>query len=152
MDPNAGLSGIIPDRSPDSFAIRLLLFSVAFVWFFVGLGIALGQSASEGSIIGAWHLSIPEWFRVTQWWIGAVLILHVVFLKPHPVLNAVAVAVLMMGPTTRVLSYLSAWVQYLVPGGNPGEERGWYWATMESGGMLLVVVVALFLRTGDPKP
>ena len=151
MDPT-GYSGILPDHSPDSFAIRLLLFSTAFVWFAMGLGIALGQSASEGSVMGAWHLSVPVWIRVSQWWIAVVLTLGVVFLRSHPALNAAAVAMLMLGPAIRVSSYLSAWVQHVLPGGDPGTENGWYWATLHIGMMLLVVVVALFLRTGEPKP
>lgn len=125
--------------------IRPLLLSVCMAsWTMIGLGILLGVALDSPQ---AWHADFPLPIRVAEWWLAAVLATSTMLTGRHRFATIVA---LMIGPAIRFMSYMSSWAEYLLPGGEEGNSGAWYLAVVNLPTMIVVVVVALVLRT-PPK-
>lgn len=89
---------------------------IGLVWVVIGIGIP-----EQPIVHGAWHMEIPVYIRA-GWWIFAGLMsiasAWLRYLRPW------TMAILVIMPGLNFFSYMTAWVLYLVDGGNPGYSRG----------------------------
>ncbi len=112
---------------------RALLILAAF-WALNALAIALGIGQD-----GPWpHLMIPAWIREAGW-LGSALFAAFSAFRTRA---RWAFGALFFMPAMQVGSFASAWVTWLILGGDNGDPRGWYRALLFVGMILAVWVLA----------
>lgn len=119
---------------PDRKGRGLTLMGV--IWILVGLSVP-----EQPPIDSAFHQLAPDWLLVCAWVVPGVLAIAAAWLKK---LRPWAMALLTVMPGVRTISYVTAWVVYLVPGGSPGYDRGWIAAITQ-----IIMIAFVFYVASD---
>ncbi len=108
----------------------------AGIWCLLGAGIWLGLAPDRP---GAFHTLLPLWLRVAMWVVPAVLAATVAASERW---SPYGLALLTIGPTVHLVSYLWAWLMDLIPGPPPGDSGGWYRAGIYAALLALVILLS----------
>lgn len=101
----------------DRKALGIVLLGVT--WISVSIGVL---DERHGNL---WHQLISDDIRQLLWWgAGGLAIISAWSIRVRPW----AMAMLVIAPGLRMFSYISAWIVYLIPDGNPGYSLGWAFA------------------------
>jgi len=119
---------------PDRKGRGLVLMSI--VWLLIGTSVQ-----EQPPVNGAFHQYIPTWVAATGWLAAASIAFVAAWVK-H--LRPWAMALLTVMPGIRLMSYITAWVVSLVPGGAPGYPRGWIAAITQ-----VVMIAFVFYVAAD---
>lgn len=120
-------------------ARTLALLLCAGVWVLVGLGVLLAAAGANPYVP---HTQIPAPLRVSMWFGPAAFAVLTCVTRRWAGLT---VALLIIGPVIRVLSYLFGWAVHLLHLG-PGHPTGWYAAALHLALVGLVVLAAILTR------
>lgn len=119
----------------------LCLALIASGWTLMGLGVGVGVARSGDMFI---HTHIPDPILVAGWIVPALLACYLMLTGKH---STITVAALTFGPTVRLVSYLWAYISYLIPGPPDGVATAWYTAAFHVIMLGLVVLAAMLTRT-----
>lgn len=118
----------------------LLWFSAVWIVFGVGVLIEVANGPDKALL----YAYLPVWFRVTIWWLPAVVAVYAAFTKRAVWL---ATGLLMLAPIERATSYLWAWITYIAPVGEVGKSSGGYVAMFY---IALIALVWIATRVREP--
>lgn len=137
---------VAPASTSDGFGVRgYTMLLCAFIWALVGYAIIRG---SGSHVPGTFHDEVPTWGRLVMWFTPAAAS---VLLCRSRRFDWIALAMLIVGPTLRCVSYLIAWTLAIVPGGKVGYGDGWYSAAIYLALIGLVGIAAVTHRLPTPK-
>lgn len=119
----------------------LCLAIIAVTWTLMGLGVGVGVARSDSAFI---HTRLPDTLLVAGWIVPALLACYLMLTGKH---STITVAALTLGPTVRLVSYIWAYISYLVPGPPDGVATAWYTAAFHVIMLGLVVLASMLTRT-----
>lgn len=123
-----------------------VLLMLGVVWLLLGYSVFLSMDIPTGAPEGGFHLSIPADVRGLLWTLTGVTAMCAAF-RPPGFSDAFGWTALYVMPAVRTVSYLSGWLDWIVPFGTPGHERGWVPAITWA-----VIVVLIATCAGWPEP
>ena len=123
-----------------------VLLTLGFLWVLMGVSVAQSIDAPYPPPPGVFHLLLPETIRGPLWMLTGVIAACAAF-RPPGFSDAFGWAALYAMPALRMVSYLSGWLDWIIPFGTPGYERGWVPAVTWA-----VIVVLIATCAGWPEP
>ena len=123
-----------------------VLLTLGFLWVLLGCSVFLEMDIPTAAPEGVFHLMVPADIRGLLWMLTGVIAMCGAF-RPPGFSDAFGWTALYAMPALRMVSYLSGWLDWLVPFGTPGYERGWVPAITWS-----VIVVLVATCAGWPEP
>lgn len=117
---------------------------LGIIWCLIGVGVVLGAACESGGLL---HTLVPLPLRIAVWVVSGVFAVWAAFFGR----TELALGVLAVAPIVRAVSYLWAWVMWLVPGGPVGVPTGWY-AALFYFVMIGLVVLAAHIPAGASPP
>lgn len=127
----------VPVPSP---ARTFALLTCALGWGLMAAGVAEGFGSTNPD---TWHARIPGGASAIIWGIPAAMAVWTLITRRGA---WATVALLVIGPLVRTLSYGWAWVIYLTDGAGRGSEGGYYYAGLHLVMVGLVIVTAYLTR------
>ncbi|MFK5691269.1 hypothetical protein ACI3EY_16550 [Ornithinimicrobium sp. LYQ92] len=116
------------------------LLTCVFVWGLMAAGVAEGLGSTNPD---TWHTRIPGWASAAIWGVPAAMALWTLITRRGA---WATVALLVIGPVVRVLSYGWAWVIYLTADEGRGSEGGYYYAGLHLAMVGIVITTAYLTR------
>ena len=123
-----------------------VLLTLGVLWLLLGCSVFLSMDIPTAAPAGVFHLLIPADVRGLLWMLTGVIAMCAAF-RPPGFIDAFGWTALYAMPALRMVSYLSGWLDWIVPFGTPGYERGWVPAITWA-----VIVVLVARCAGWPEP
>ena len=115
------------------------LLLIATIWFTVGIG---SYTPPITPIDSAWHYQLPPALVVSIWWTAAFGAIGAAVDKQDGRRDWLALVMCTLPPMLHLTSFATAWIIYLIPGGQPGYARGWMTVALYACMVALVWLVA----------
>ena len=122
------------------------LLMLGVLWLLLGYSVFLSMDIPTEAPEGVFHLLIPADVRGFLWMLTGGTAIVAAF-RPPGFSDAFGWTALYVMPALRLVSYLSGWLDWIVPFGTPGYERGWVPAITWA-----VIVVLIATCAGWPEP
>lgn len=123
-----------------------VLLILGFLWLLLGYSVLLDMDIPTADPAGVFHLMIPAEIRGFLWMLTGGIAMCGAF-RPPGFSDAFGWAALYAMPALRMVSYLSGWLDWVVPFGTTGYERGWVPAITWG-----VIVALIATCAGWPEP